>query len=125
MLETPVFLGLVALAWLLYAGKTVRFVLFTLDEPGSGFFHELASLYPKKLFRLCLRIQGLLLLPTWSYSLAVSGVALYRHAYGTALLVQVFIVLIGLAGTYCFRYRLQHPGRKLSLIVSFFRGYAR
>jgi hypothetical protein len=110
MLETPVFLAIVMVAWLLYATKTARFVLATLAAPESAFLYRLASLPLIRLTRISWKIQALLLLPIWSYSLAVSGVAGYRGYKVTALGVQVYMILLCGLGAYRFRYQLLHPG---------------
>src|SRR5258706_8393489 len=111
MLETKLFLGLVGLGWWLYGLKTVRFVWAVLDEPESAFLYPLAGLTADRLFGLCFGIQVLLLLPVWTYSLAVTGVAIQRHAYLTAVLVQLYMAVICIAGAAGYRYRLLHPGR--------------
>jgi len=111
MLETPLFLGIVLFAWFLYGLKTIRFLLGSLDEPEANFLYKLAALSSGRLFWLCMSIQGLLLLPVWAYSFAVMGVAVYRHADGTALLVPLYMVVINTAGAVCLRSRLLFPGR--------------
>src|SRR5258708_887134 len=117
MLETPLFLGIVLFSWLMYTLKTGRFVLSVLGEPESHFLYYLASISRGRLFRLCLGIQGLLLFPVWGYSLAVTGVAIYHHAYGTALLVQVYMGVICTTGAVCYRFRLVHPGQRFTVLM--------
>lgn len=116
MLETPLFFRIVLFAWLLYALKTGRFVLSVLDERESHFLYDLVALSSGRLFRLCFGVQGLLLFPVWGYSLAVTGVAVNSHAYGTALLVQVFMGIICTTGALCYRFRLLHPGRQFTFL---------
>jgi hypothetical protein len=112
MLETPLFLGIVLFAWLLYGLKTSRFLFAALDEPEANFLFKLGVLSRSRLFWLCMGIQGLLLLPVWAYSFAVMGVAVYRHVYGTALLVPLYMGVINTAGAVCLRMRLLFPGRR-------------
>lgn len=112
MLETPLFLGIVLFAWLLYGLKTIRFLFATLDEPEANFLYKLAALSRGRLSWLCMGIQGLLLLPVWAYSFAVMGVAMYRHVYGTALLVPLYMAVINTAGAVFLRKRLLFPGRR-------------
>ncbi|HEY4286281.1 MAG TPA: hypothetical protein VGN00_04205 [Puia sp.] len=107
MLETPLFLGLVLFAWLLYGLKTSRFLFSALDEPEANFLYKLAALSRGRQFWLCMAIQGLLLLPVWAYSIAVAGVAVYRHVYGTALLVPLYMTVMNIAGAICLHRRLQ------------------
>ena len=79
MLETPLFLGIVLFAWLLYGLKTSRFLFAVLDEPEANFFFKLGVMSPGRLFRSCMRIQGLLFLPVWAYSFAVMGWVLFMR----------------------------------------------
>ena len=116
MLETPLFLGIVLFAWLLYGLKTIRFLLGSLDEPEANFLYKLATLSRGRLFRLCMGIQGLLLLPVWAYSFVVMGVAVHRHAYGVALLVPLYMAVINTAGAVCLRMRLLYPGRRWEIL---------
>src|ERR1700761_8241103 len=57
MLEVPVFMGLVALAWLGYAGKTDRFVSRILRSPEYLFLHKLQDLPARRLYAHFVRIQ--------------------------------------------------------------------
>src|ERR1700748_21351 len=50
MLETPLFLGIVLFAWLLYGLKPIRFLLGSLDEPEASFLYKLAALSSGRLF---------------------------------------------------------------------------
>ncbi|HMI59626.1 MAG TPA: hypothetical protein VK518_01920 [Puia sp.] len=117
MLETPLFLGIVLFAWLLYGLKTSRFLFATLDEPEANFLFKLGVMSPGRLFRLCMRIQGLLFLPVWAYSFAVMGVAIYRHTYREALLVALYMAVINTAGAVGLRMRLLFPGRRWVLFM--------
>jgi hypothetical protein len=112
MLETPLFLGIVFFAWLMYGLKTIRFLLAMLDEPEAYFLYKLGVLSSRGLFRLCMGIQGILLLPVWGYALVVVGVAMYKQAYVAALLVPLYLAVINIAGAVCLRMRLLFPGRR-------------
>src|ERR1700743_1112950 len=50
MLEAPYFMALVALAWLLYAGKVDRFVSRILAGPEYLFLYRLLNLRPQRLY---------------------------------------------------------------------------
>src|ERR1700749_124714 len=65
MLEVPAFMGLVALAWLGYAGKTDRFVRRILRSPESLFLHKLQDLPARRLYAHFVRIQLWLMFPVW------------------------------------------------------------
>jgi hypothetical protein len=117
MLETPLFLGIVLFAWLLYGLKTVRFLFSSLDEPETNFLYKLGVLSRGRLFRLCMGIEGILLLPVWGYSLVVMGVAMYRHAYVVALLVPLYMAVINITGAVCLRLRLLYPGRRWVILM--------
>src|ERR1700761_988818 len=63
MLEVPVFMALVALAWLGYAGRTDRFVGRILGSQEYLFLYKLLDLPPARLYGHFVRIQLWLLLP--------------------------------------------------------------
>jgi hypothetical protein len=109
MLEAPVFLGLVGLAWLLYAFKCVRYVMDILRSPEHVFLYKLSELEGRRLFGLVLRVQGWLFLPVWAYSLAITGVAGYQGRFVTATGVQLLVVMICLVSAGCYYYRLRSP----------------
>jgi hypothetical protein len=110
MLEAPVFLVLVAFAWLLYAGKTVQFVFRVLDSPEGLFLCRLRCLAPGRCFGVLLRVQHLLFLPVSGYALAIVGVALYRGAWVVAVLVVLYLGLISGVAAILYYKRLGHPG---------------
>ena len=109
ILEAPVFLVLVAFAWLLYAGKVVQFVFRVLDSPEGLFVTRLRCLTPGRCFRLLLRIQHRLFLPVSCYALIIVGVAIYRGAWAAASFVVGYVALICGVSAMLYYRRLGHP----------------
>ena len=109
MLEAPAFMGLVALAWLAYAGKVDRFVDGILRSPEYVFLYKLLNLSPERLYRHLVRIQLWLMLPVWGYAMVVAGVAWQRKAPGFVVGVLLYSLLLILLGAAKNAYRLRHP----------------
>jgi len=110
MLEAPVFLILVAFAWLLYAVKVSQFVFRVIDSPEGLFLCHLRRFEPGQCYLVLLRVQHVLFLPVSGYALAVVGVALYRGAWVVAVIVVSYLGLIcGVAAMLYYR-RLGYPG---------------
>src|ERR1700743_3688553 len=112
MLEAPVFMALVALAWLGYAGKVDRFVDRILRSPEHLLLYKLLGLPPQRLYGHFLRIQLWLMLPIWGYALVVAGVAWPRKAPGVVVEVPLYIVLLILCGAAKYTYRLRYPAEQ-------------
>jgi hypothetical protein len=110
MLEAPAFLALVALAWLLYAGKVLRFVQGVLRAPEYLFLYKLRDLPQRRLYGYFVRIQLWLLLPVWGYALAVTGVAWQRNAPGVVVGIPLYVLSLVLGGAARYTYRFGHPG---------------
>jgi hypothetical protein len=111
MLEAPVFLVLVGLAWLLYAMKCGRYVLDIIGSPEHTFLYRLSELNGATLYRLLLKVQVWLYLPVSVYSLAITGVAGYQGRYAVAAGVPLFVMVICLVSAAGYCYRLRHPGK--------------
>jgi hypothetical protein len=110
ILAAPAFMFVVAIAWLLYAGKVFRFVTRVIDSREGLVLYQLKSLPPGHCYRVLLRVQSVAFLPVSVYALAIAGVAAYQGAWASALLVPVFVALIcGLSAAGYYR-RLEHPG---------------
>ena len=103
LLDSPVFLGMVLLAWFLYAFKCSNWVTASLQSPEFSFLYLLSRLDKSGLFLSWLAVQTILFLPVSLYALTVTGVALYRGQYGVALIVQAYIILLCVAGAAKYR----------------------
>jgi hypothetical protein len=116
MLEAPVFMTLVALAWLLYAGKVDRFVDRILRAPEYLFLYRLLSLPPRRLYGYLVLVQLWLLFPVWSYALVIAGVAWQRNTPGFAVGVPLYTLLLVFTGAARYVYRLRHPAGRQSAL---------
>jgi hypothetical protein len=108
------FLALVCVMWLIYALKVGRFVTQVLARPEYQFLYKLNELSRIQRYWLLLKVQGMLFLPVWIYSLAITGVAWYKRAFGIALVVQVYIVLTCLVAAARYHGRLEFPANSRS-----------
>jgi hypothetical protein len=109
MLETPVLMALVWLAWLLYALKVLRFVVGILACPDHLFLQKLRLLSPARIYSRFLLVQVMLLLPVTGYAIIVAGVAWHGREEGAAAAVLAYIVLLTVSGTFRITFRLAHP----------------
>jgi hypothetical protein len=110
ILEAPGFFALVAMAWLLYAGKVVQFVCRVLDSPEGLFLSRLRCLPPRRCYWLLLRAQHRMFLPVSGYAAIILGVAIRRGVWLGALLVILFVAGICAASAMLYYRRLGHPG---------------
>jgi len=110
ILEAPGFLLLVAIAWLLYAGKVVQFVFRVLDSPEGLFLCRMRCLAPATCYRLLLWVQHRMFLPVSGYAVIIAGVAIRRGAWAEAMAVLLFVA--GICGVSAILYyrRLRYPG---------------
>jgi hypothetical protein len=122
MLQIRAVFLMVFFAWFIYLAQCARFVIFLLqDDPRYHFLNMLRLAGNGKAFCLLLLVQLWLSLPISSYSLAITGVAIYRGWWGMAILVPAYIlVLCGLGACWCL-FHLRHPGRALAPWPSFNR----
>jgi hypothetical protein len=109
MLETPVLMALVWLAWLLYVLKTVRFVEGVLAAPNHLFLQKMRLLSPLRIYSRFLLVQAVLLLPATGYAIIVAGVAWHGGEKGAAAGVLSYVVLLTVLGTFRITYRIAHP----------------
>ena len=116
MLKSPVFLLLVALAWLMYTGKVARFVDLMLRSPEYLFLYKLPALSRRRVFGLFFWIQTWLLLPVWGYAVAIAGVAFRLKEQVSALLVSLYVVLLIVLGAARYSYRLRHRDTRIKSI---------
>lgn len=118
MLSAPILFVLVLLAWLLYNEKCARFVLDTLNAPEYAFLDVLNRLDPKKLFGALLVVQVILYLPVSLYSIAIIGVACYKHWWLSAFCIPAYILLLCCINAARFQCLCQNPGKQLSTGIS-------
>jgi hypothetical protein len=112
MLTNPGFFLLVLLIWFLYTKKTEQFVVNILMRPDYSFLNILALLDSKRLYRMLVGIQFLLLLPVILYSCIIFAAGFYLHAYIKCLLILLYIIAICLISARSYLYYLQNPGRQ-------------
>lgn len=110
MLDAPVFLGIVLMAWFLYALKCNNWITSSLQDPDFSFLNLLSRLDKRRSFWWLLVVQIILFLPVSLYALIVSGVAFYKGRYGIGLTVQLYMALLSLAGARRYRYLIDNPG---------------
>jgi len=117
LLTTPAFLAIVLLAWLLYAGKCIRWMADTLTGPSFGFLNELIRLPPVQVFFLLTLVQSLLFFPVGGYAAVVTGVAFYKGWLIKGAIIQVIITLIVMVQSFLSQYLLYKHGRRLAIHI--------
>ena len=110
MLTNPSFLGVVLLAWCIYAWKCVRFVAFMLRRPEFSFLSLLSLPDGWQVYWLLLFVQGLLFLPVSLYAVVMLGVGFHEHWYGSTALVGVFILAVCGISAAWYLHLLRIPG---------------
>jgi hypothetical protein len=110
MLTAPSFLITVFALWLAYAIKCAQFVAGNLQKPAFSYLYQLLLVDPKKVYRLLLQVQLMLLLPVLSYLVFVMGIGFHEHWYLPATLALLFNIVVCVAGAAWYLYLLQRPG---------------
>ena len=110
ILAAPAFMGLVALAWLLYGLRVRRFIVSALEAPDALFLHKSNAGPPGRVARQCAGVSIVLFLPVIGYALAIGGVAITQHSTGKALGLVAFLVALITLTAAEMRHRLRYPG---------------
>ncbi|AEW00338.1 hypothetical protein A4D02_23710 [Niastella koreensis] len=110
MLTAPSFLITVLALWLAYAIKCAQFIASSLHKPAFSFLYQLLLVEPKKVYRLLLQVQLMLLLPVLSYLIFVMGIGFHQHWYLPATLALLFNIILCVSGAGWYLYLLQRPG---------------
>jgi hypothetical protein len=116
MLKSPLFMALVALAWLGYAAKVDSFVDRILMGPEYLFLGQLLRLGRRRAYGYFLAVQAWLLFPVWGYALVIAGVAWHQKTPLFAVVVPLYVMLLIGLGAAGYGYRLRHPDRKAGAI---------
>jgi hypothetical protein len=111
LLTSRILLGLVFIAWLIYAEKCAQFVLAAIQRPDHSFLYLLNRLSLKKMYGLLFLVQCLLYLPILLYTLAIIAVAIYKGQYLAMTCIAGYILLICLFMAARFQYQLHNPGK--------------
>jgi hypothetical protein len=110
MLTAPSFLITVFALWLAYAIKCAQFFANSLQKPAFSYLYQLLLVDTRKVYRLLLQVQLMLLLPVLSYLVFVVGIGFHEHWYLPAILALVFNIVVCVAGARWYLYLLQRPG---------------
>ena len=122
MMKNPGFFLLVLLIWFLYTKKSEQFVINILKRPDYSFLNVLSLIDSKRLYRMLLWIQFLLILPIILYACIIFAAGFYMHEYVKCLLILLYIVMICLISAGWYLFCIQNPGRQawtMSKIFSF------
>ena len=122
MMKNSFLFLLVLLIWYLYARKSEQFVINILLRPDYSFLNVLLLLNSKRLYRMFVWIQFLLILPIILYACIIFAAGFYLHEYIKCLLVLLYIIIICLVSARWYLYYIQNPGKSpwtLSKIFSF------
>jgi hypothetical protein len=102
---------LVLLLWFLYTKKSEQFVVNILMRPDYSFLNVLSLLESKRLYRMLVWIQFLLILPIIIYACIIFAAGFYMHEYIKCLLILLYIIGICLISARWYLYYIQNPGR--------------
>ncbi|HEY4935893.1 MAG TPA: hypothetical protein VII44_04900, partial [Puia sp.] len=110
MLKNPFLFLLVLLLWLLYAKKSEQFIVNIIRRPDFSFLNILSLLDGKKLYRLLVWVQFLLLLPIVFYAFIIFASGFYTHEYIKCLIILLYIISICLISALWYLFIIQNPG---------------
>lgn len=113
LLTSRILLGLVFIAWLIYAEKCAQFVLAALQRPDHSFLYMLNRLSGRKMYGLLFLMQCLLYLPILLYTLAIIAVAFYKGQFLVMAGIVGYILLLCGCMAARFQYQFHNPGKAL------------
>jgi hypothetical protein len=115
-LQSPVFLGLIMLAWLLYTLKSISFTRQLLSGPSHEFIYSVAALPRLQQFKLFSIYQVIIQEPVLIYAVMMTGVAIYHEWWltGLAILVIQIVLLTFAAWQYYLTIQARQPRWGLS-----------
>jgi len=111
MMKNPGFFLLVLLIWFLYTKKSEQFVINILKRPDYSFLNVLSLIDSKRLYRMLLWIQFLLILPIILYACIIFAAGFYMHEYVKCLLILLYIVVTCLISARWYLFYIQNPGK--------------
>lgn len=94
MISSPVFMGVVWVAWLLYNFKCMLFCTNTIKAADSIYIYTLKALSPFKQWMIYLLIATLQYMPVFAYSWFVINMAVTRAMLLTAMMVAAYQLLM-------------------------------
>jgi len=116
ILETPAFMGLVALAWALYGLRVRRSIIQTFGDPDARFLYKVNALPPRRTITPCVRSSAALFGPVIGYAVIIGVVAIARNATVKAIEVLGYVTLLVAAIAWEIRRRLKYPGLNVTNI---------
>jgi len=94
IVQSPAFLAIVMLIWLLYNLKCGDYIIKQLQHPEQSFLFCVNALPGRKLYWYNVYVQVFVYLPVLFYSVAVVVIALKKYEYVCAALVILFNAII-------------------------------
>jgi hypothetical protein len=111
MLENHFFFAIVLILWLLYAKKTEQFIVNVLRLPEYSFLKTLSLLDGKKLYRILIWIQFLMVLPIVLYACIIFVAGCYLHEFTKCFIILLYIISICLIAAAWYLFIIQNPGK--------------
>ena len=100
MLTSGIFLIVVLVVWILYAAKSVHFILKTSSEDSYLFLHNLATLQTHQSFSYFFTIVFLTFIPVFGYTLAIYAIGIQNKFYQEVTIVFLFQLALWLASAW-------------------------
>ncbi len=103
LVSSPVMLLLVFAVWLLYALKSVHYVMGQINAPTQQFLYYSAISFSKQAqFKSWFAVQAAIFLPVTLYGLLAVGVGLSNHYYILPLLIVLYLLLLTVLGAWLY-----------------------
>ena len=97
--------------WLLYVKKAEQFFTNVLYKPEFSFLQIFSLLRGKKIYRLLVWMQCIILLPLLLYSALLIAMGIYLHMYWPCLIIFIYMCGLCLINARWYLYLLLKPGR--------------
>lgn len=120
MMKNSLLFLLVLLVWYLYTKKSEQFVVNILLRPDYTFLNVLSLLDNKRLYRILVWIQFLLILPVILYASIIFAAGLYMHEYIKCLFILIYIITICLISARWYMFYIQNPGKTTVVMKKIF-----
>jgi hypothetical protein len=117
MLTSGIFMIVVLVVWLLYAAKSVHFILKTSSEDSYLFLHNLAAMPAKQSFWYFFSVAFLTFIPVFAYTLAIYSIGIQNKFYQEVTIIFLFQLALWLASAWIMNHsaRTKHKASLITL----------
>jgi hypothetical protein len=117
MLTSGIFMIVVLVVWLLYAAKSVHFILKTSSEDSYLFLHNLAAMPTRQSFWYYFAVAFLTFIPVFAYTLAIYSIGIQNKFYQEVTIIFLFQLALWLASAWIMNHsaRTKHRASLITL----------